>query len=882
MKFISPLLIVVVTFTGISTVFAQRNASILRSADRTSQTEQRDRPVTEFRTTSAVTEGSGVILEWEMAFEQNNFGFYVYRIDSEGRTHVTEDVIQGSVSRVGSRPQYGEFYSAFDPNGEVGSVYVIEAFHLDGGRVPSIQFSARLVDDLRSAVSSTSYEEATRARPNSREFIADLDLSKELKAEIDSAANAPDLDTHRWAIAQPGVRIGVRQEGMYRISAAELAAGGFNTATDPTNWQLYVEGNQQAIRVGEGGSFIEFYGRGADTLESDTQAYFLINADSPGKRIATRLARPNLSTVVSPRYDQTFTLRERTQYNSQILNGDAPNFWGRSITGSGTTISFSLSGTDPNAGPATVSLKFQGFSLAAHQIQVTLNGNLLGIVNGNLQDAFSGTFEIPANMLSEGMNALHMASIAPGTPADISFFDSVSVSYGRRYVSQGNILRFHTEQNKRTTVEGFSGSDVRVFDTTVDGEIIEVLNTPIVDAGGTFNLRLPSYRARRYYAVENGAMLQPASISVNNPEMLSNPANEADLVIIAHSDFMPEAQTWANFRTGQGHLVKLVNVQEIFDEFNYGVIESESIRDFLQMTSTTWEEAPGYVLLIGDATTDPRNYLNFGFRHYVPTKMVDTIFSETGSDDYLADFNGDGLAEMSIGRISARTGAQVTTVFNKVVNWEANFVNSLSRGVIFAHDNPDGYDFEAMNGRIRQQLPMDMPATMVHRSEPNAQANLVAAMNSGKYIVNYSGHGTAGAWAASSFFANSTVPQLTNNQNETIYTMLTCLNGYFVLPTITSLAETLVFHENGGAVASWASTGLTTPDIQELMATRFYNKLGEGQIQRLGDLIRDAKGVIPGGSDVRLSWVLLGDPMLKVRQQGGSDLGPVNFKGARR
>jgi hypothetical protein len=108
--------------------------------------------------------------------------------------------------------------------------------------------------------------------------------------------------------------------------------------------------------------------------------------------------------------------------------------------------------------------------------------------------------------------------------------------------------------------------------------------------------------------------------------------------------------------------------------------------------------------------------------------------------------------------------------------------------------------------------------------------------------------------------------------------MLTCLNGYFINPTSpVSLAENLVDAEwtdmsgpvpvrhDTGAITVWASTGLTTPDVQEIMATRFYLKLGEGSIPRMGDLVRDAKGVLIGGEDVRNSWVLIGDPMLKVR-----------------
>ncbi len=96
--------------------------------------------------------------------------------------------------------------------------------------------------------------------------------------------------------------------------------------------------------------------------------------------------------------------------------------------------------------------------------------------------------------------------------------------------------------------------------------------------------------------------------------------------------------------------------------------------------------------------------------------------------------------------------------------------------------------------------------------------------------------------------------------------MLTCLNGYFIVPNpnFDSLSEHLLKSSGGGAVATWASTARTTPDIQAIMALRFYGKLAEGQINRAGDLVEDAKNVIPAG-DVRFSWVLLGDPMLKMR-----------------
>jgi Peptidase family C25 len=80
-----------------------------------------------------------------------------------------------------------------------------------------------------------------------------------------------------------------------------------------------------------------------------------------------------------------------------------------------------------------------------------------------------------------------------------------------------------------------------------------------------------------------------------------------------------------------------------------------------------------------------------------------------------------------------------------------------------------------------------------------------------------------------------------------------------------SLSEMLIKYNNGGASMVWASTGLTTPDVQLVMASRFFNQIGAGSITRAGDLVKDAKTMVPGGLDVRLSWALIGDPMLKVR-----------------
>jgi len=190
----------------------------------------------------------------------------------------------------------------------------------------------------------------------------------------------------------------------------------------------------------------------------------------------------------------------------------------------------------------------------------------------------------------------------------------------------------------------------------------------------------------------------------------------------------------------------------------------------------------------------------------------------------------------------------------------------MSRGALFAIDipGPDGYNFQNMSNRIISNLPVDMPKTEVLRGTANDQARIMDAINGGAFVANYAGHGTAAAWQNSAFFSKDQVPNLTNSSNPTLFLALTCLNGYF-MGNVETFAEVLTNTPGKGGVAVWASTGLTTPDVQEIMASRFYKKLSEGQITRLGDLVSDAKAQLNGGQDVRLSWALIGDPMLKVR-----------------
>ncbi len=840
-----------------------------------------------FGSVTASSDGNGVLVEWKMAAESNNAGFYVYRLNGGSYEVVSNEMVLSSALEGGSGKPTGENYSLFDPDGSPGSVYYVRNYALDGSTAISPTVSVETVDDLSGFSQSSMQDFRLRAAESKNRgsiMSTKLVYPKPLAQEVISNRMSADPGTHAWVVSQPGVRIGIRREGFYRVTKAQLQGAGFDVNVDPSLWQLYREGVEQAILVAPNGDFIDFWAKGLDTPETDMAMYFLVSGPSAGKRIATRVARPVSGTVTTPSYSQMFLQKQRKNYLNQVLNGDAENYWGDVITTAGnTTYNFTLSGVDFAQANASLEVKFQGYSIFPvdqHSLQVTINGHLLPTnATGTGRTSFAKQYTIPTSYLVEGPNSLVFRSVSAA--GDVSLFDSVSIGFARKYLADQNRLKFYTNNYRLSKLEGFTSSNIRVFDLTAENAPILWTNSNIVQEGATFSVRMPADRGRSMFAVEDSGLLQPASITPNDPANLKIPTNGANLVIIAYKDWMNEAQDWADYRLGQGFQVKVVEVSEIYDEFSYGDMSSLSIRDFLQYAKTSWQTKPSYVLLLGDASFDSRNYQGFGYNNFVPTHIVNTVFTETGSDDFLADFNGDGLAEIAIGRIAARNGQTVTDALAKVSAFEAAAPLLSNRGALFVYDcfdSANGYDFKQYSTTLKNQLPGGTPATMTGRCEPTTppatpQSVLIDSLNAGSLFVNFSGHGTTGTWTSANpaYFSIFSVPSLTNANNQSIFTMLTCLNGYFLHVSNMSLAESLVSATNGGGVAAWASTGETTPAEQNAMANRFYQRVSFGPIERLGDLVNDAKTVISGGSDVRLSWALIGDPMLKVRSASSGD-----------
>ena len=130
-------------------------------------------------------------------------------------------------------------------------------------------------------------------------------------------------------------------------------------------------------------------------------------------------------------------------------------------------------------------------------------------------------------------------------------------------------------------------------------------------------------------------------------------------------------------------------------------------------------------------------------------------------------------------------------------------------------------------------------------------------------LVNYVGHGSAEVWRGD-IFTSSAAETLTNSSRFPVVLAMTCLNGVFQDLYTESLAEALLLAPHGGAIAVWASSGLTDPESQAPMNDEFISVIFSNQHLTIGQAIIRAKQATTD-PDVRKTWILIGDPAMRVR-----------------
>ena len=823
------------------------------------------------RSLTATTHPEGTLIQFSTSHEVSSLGFNLYREQNGQRVKLNQSLLAGSALFAGPRTALtaGRSHSWMDQGAGSSASYWVEEVDINGERTwfgPAVAQAAatKATTRLASALSPRSLSLGqvgripTAGSPRGLESFA-------------LASPSPAALENQWNIAAgPAVKIAVRSEGWYQVSQPELLAAGLSPGANPSTLQLYADGIEQPIvvqgqssgKLGAAGS-VQFYGVGMDTPYSGVRTYWLRAGNKPGLRVQT--VKGNSSGAGAASFPFTIQWKPRSVYFSALVTGDGDNFFGPVLAADPVSQSLTVSQMAAAGGDAQLNVTLQGAATGNHQVAVQINGTQIGqvVFSGMAQGTASLT--VHKALLTNGSNTLTLT--AEGGESDVSLVDTVLLTYPRTYVAQGNVLRCTVAAGAAATITGFTSSQIQAMDVTDPGNVAAVTGTINKLKNGTYAIALNprGIGTRTLLAFVNPTVVASADVTANNPSSWHAAGAGADMAIVSNSLFLSGLAPLKKLRESQGLSVALIDVQDLYDEFSYGAKSPTAVRDFLETARAEWRRTPRFLLLVGGASYDPRSYLENGDLDLVPTKLVYTAYLQTASDDWYADFLGNGLPQLAVGRLPVDTAAEATALVSKIVGYDqtrgATWRNDV---VLVAGQNDSDDDFEGATATVKAALPGSLPVTTIYQgSSIDAYGDLVNALQKGAGVVNFMGHGSVGIWAGGLLDATQAA-SLTTGKYLPFFASMTCLNGYFIDDANEpSLATALLVAPAGGAIAVWASSGLTNASSQTPLDVALMKALYGSPTETIGEAAAAAKRAVTD-LDVRRTWILLGDPATRL------------------
>lgn len=710
-----------------------------------------------------------------------------------------------------------------------------------------------------------------------------------------AAALAPALAVSTPITAQ----IVVSQTGLTAITYAHLLAAGFPlTTTNPISLQLGRAGQAVALEwegdadaLFEPGEQLLFYAEPRFSRWSVEDVYQLSVVVGAGLRMASRAAAPTGLPAGVPTLTQAW--EQNLFYTPQCYCGpidagrDSDRWvWDRLdfLDPSRRTRTYNL--TVPavqTSAPASlvvwvVGTTDQPFFDIDHIVDFSLNGTRLGRISWDGRRAVTFTTALTPGILLSGSNALSLT--LPGgwddlgiENVEVAWLDAFALTYGASTATglpdQVTFTGVASASAYTLTLSTVTGA--RLYDLTNPNQPQRL--TGFAVNGNSLSLGDTAAGARRYTIVTDSARRAPVTV-----RLAQAPATTpGDYLVISHANFVSALAPLLALRQAQGLTPTLTTLNPIYDTFGDGRVDPQAIRAYIQHVYASWPTPPTYVLLVGDGTFDPKRYRASAKTTYLPAylEVIDLVMGETAADNrYVAVDGADNLPDLLVGRLPVNTLAEAQTVVSKTVAYEtAPAPGVWPATALLVADNPDGGgDFHAKANSLRQNYlfaPFYAPSLLYSGTPatlPAFRHSLTTTLNSGLGLLIYLGHSWFTFWAQEMFLDVAEVPALTNGARLPVVLQFTCFTGSFHDPTVDTLDESLIRHPNGGAVATWGSTGLNVAVGHQQLAQGYLESLARQRNPLVGAGILGGKlqvAAVGDAPDLIDAFTWLGDPALR-------------------
>lgn len=717
-------------------------------------------------------------------------------------------------------------------------------------------------------------------------------------------------------------RIPIAKTGLYRISRQALVNAGFNINNiSPKNIQLFARGQEQYIYVhGEddgvfnASDYIEFFGKANDgwndtllyensndlvnpylSLINDTIYYFLTWNNSINNRRVLLENDINFQPYISSQANYCYVEKIYTAHTN-YYSGDLGSWyngaegWADSYSEINVPRTYVLNSENYADASLPSYLSFTCFSasnapytsIGNHHLRLLFNNQLL------LDTVFTGykkiTKTLTLNQQIPASSQIFLESVDDlYVNADKNVLSNARLYYPHNFQFTAARMRFDVDNSSlgKTYVELTlpSSSTLLLWDLDNHKRISVVLEN------SKYKALIPNGTGLKqcFYNLEDSvyqATVLPGKIYTDYAHQLP----KADYLIVTHALLNSSANQYANYRNQTGYQCLVVDVDQLYDQFAYGVPKSPiAIQQFIQFYNNENPTSLKHVFLLGKAIHC--EMIRFNSQRYASC-LVPT-FGTPPSDELLVKWRGLTKPMFSIGRLAATNNNEALIYLNKVMQYELTGTAEWQKRVLHFGGGINtseqitfaGY-LNSMAQIIQDTLYAGFVQTFLKTTSLPIQITVSDSIrnliNDGCSIMNFFGHASA-----SGFDQNIDEPSSYNNNGR--YPLLvanTCLSGDIHLPDYKRIAENWVIIANKGAIAFLASTDLGNAAYLFLYSTEFYKQISYKNFAKpIGQCIKETINELMSTNsnndlmkNTCFDITLHGDPAIKMAVNALPDL----------
>ncbi|MBN2327226.1 MAG: hypothetical protein JXR73_08720 [Candidatus Omnitrophica bacterium] len=491
------------------------------------------------------------------------------------------------------------------------------------------------------------------------------------------------------------------------------------------------------------------------------------------------------------------------------------------------------------------------------------------------------------------------------------FFDSIEILYPRRAMFEENglaIERSHQNMDASSLIVQATG-EARPFSAWIVDATGQVIRWTADAAEGQASVAWPRGDWQVMEFIHDADVPGPYTVDRDYMSSLHRRDQGYDYIIVAPRFMAMTAKELANKRSDEGFEVLLVDVQDIYDEFNYGYPDCQAIKNFFRYAQSEWTGlSPEFVLLIGDCTWDHRDRLGTGAKDFLPTYAPLNDPMEDASDEWYAYLWGgmnDYFSDLIMGRISVQNVDDLKKYIDKIGVYEKAAVGPWRARSVYITDDDDGTFERFAISNSQKSLPDNYYPHFIHQgdyplvtnpylyhrfmdsTEPGSEKYrnkkycplcakaIIDEFDHGSVIMQYIGHGGNQLWSDERIFygtdkLTSNLLELQPNTRFPFVVSWSCLTGYLnfnIQPFTICLSEELIRYPDRGAIGVWGPSGGGTTNKHMSLSKYMLRNFTLDGLDRLGEATTMTKIEFmqeETSPSLVHQYILFGDPAVRL------------------